>query len=106
MTASPDFVVMAAIGGVCLALAAVLYAVWAVRAGDRRIAAYRVQIDRLQGLADATQASAEAFDSAMITVEGNSARLAWGGDTLGLCASALGVSPSDARAAPGVVIEA
>jgi len=106
LTASPDFVVMAAIGGVCLALAAVLYAVWAVRAGDRRIAAYRVQIDRLQGLADATQASAEAFDSAMITVEGNSARLAWGGDTLGLCASALGVSPSDARAAPGVVIEA
>jgi signal transduction histidine kinase len=106
LTASPDLVLAAAIGGVCLALASVMWALWAVRASDRRIASYQLRIDRLQGLADATQASAEAFDSAMITVEGHTARLAWGGETLGLCASALALSPSDAKAAPGIVIEA
>jgi len=106
VTASPDLVLTAAVGGVCLALAATLWALWVVRAGERRIAAYRTRVDRLEGLADATQASAEAFDSAMVTVEGNSARLAWGGDTLGLCAAALGLNQNDAKVAPGIVIDA
>ena len=107
MNASPDLILAAAIGSVCLALAATLWAYWIVRAGERRLSVYRARLARLEGLADATQASAEAFDSAMITVEGNTASLAWGGDTLNLCASAMGLSaPAGAKIAPGQVIEA
>ena len=74
-------IVLAVGGAVCLALAAVLWAVSVRRHADARIASVRDRLNRLEGLADATlQASAEAFDSAMLTIEDGEARLAWGGD--------------------------
>ena len=82
--------VLAVGGAVCLAFAAALWAVSVRRHADARIAAVRDRLNRLEGLADATQASAEAFDSAMLTIEDGEARLAWGGDSLALCARILG----------------
>ena len=88
MTGQPDLVLAAAIGALCLALAASLWAVSVRRRADQRVAAASDRLARLEGLADATQASAEAFDSAMLTVEDGHAELAWGGDSLALCARA------------------
>jgi signal transduction histidine kinase len=108
LTPGSDFVL--AIGGaVCLALAAALWAVSVRRSADARIAAMRERMNRLEGLADATQASAEAFDSAMLTIEDGEARLAWGGDSLALCAEILGaevpgVTPAD-DPAPNALID-
>jgi signal transduction histidine kinase len=98
-------VVLAVGGAICLALAAALWALSARRQADARIAAMRARLNRLEGLADATQASAEAFDIAMLTIEDGVARLAWGGDSLALCAEILGLAPAD-DPAPGALIEA
>jgi signal transduction histidine kinase len=99
-----DFV-LAVGGAVCLALAAVLWALSVRRGADARIAAVRERLNRLEGLADATQASAEAFDSAMLTIEDGEARLAWGGDALILCAEVLGVARTD-EPSPYALIDA
>lgn len=105
MTA-PDLVFVAAAGGVFLALAAMVWALSVRRSADRRVGALRERIDRLEGLADANRAEAEAFDSAMLTVEEGVAALAWGGDSLGLCASLLGLETSDPAELPRAVVEA
>jgi signal transduction histidine kinase len=96
---------MAVGGAVCLALAAALWAVSVRRQADARIAAVRERLSRLEGLADAAQASAEAFDSAMLTIEDGVARLAWGGDSLALCAEMLALAPAD-DPEPQALIEA
>jgi signal transduction histidine kinase len=101
---APD-VALAVGGAVCLALAAALWAVSVRRQADARIAETRDRMNRLEGLVDATQASAEAFDSAMLTIEGGRARLAWGGDSLALCAEMLGLAPAD-DPEPQALIEA
>ena len=103
LTGQPDLVLAAAVGAVCLALAASLWAVSVRRRAERRVAAASDRLARLEGLADATQASAEAFDSAMLTVEDGRAELAWGGDSLALAAGVLGVAgdPRRRRSAGG-----
>ena len=106
MIAPPDLILVASGGAVCLAVAATLWAVSVRRQADRRVAGVRHRLARLEGLADATQASAEAFDSAMLTVEDGRAQLAWGGDSFGLCASLLGVDEAKAQAQPRLVIDA
>jgi protein-disulfide isomerase len=65
-------------------VAATLWAVSVRRQADRRVAGVRHRLARLEGLADATQASAEAFDSAMLTVEDGRAQLVKLGTQLGL----------------------
>jgi signal transduction histidine kinase len=106
LTGQPDLILAAAIGALCLALAASLWAVSVRRRADRQVAAASDRLARLEGLADATQASAEAFDSAMLTVEDGHAELAWGGDSLALAAGVLGVEETRAGADPQAVIEA
>lgn len=103
---APGLIYPAAIGAVCLALAAVLWALSVRRGADRRVAHFRDRLDRLEGLAEATQASAEAFDSAMLTIEDGLAQLAWGGDSFGLCADLLGLDERQAVAHPDTVVEA
>lgn len=105
MIATTDLVV-AAVGAVCLALAATLGALSVRRQADRRVASVRQRMERLEGLVDATQASAEAFDSAMLTIEDGRAQLAWGGDSFALCAGLLGVAEPRALAQPWLVVEA
>ena len=104
--AAPDLIIAAATGGVCLAMAATLWAVSVRRKADTRIAEFRERIRRLEGMADATQSSAEAFDSAMLTIEDGSVTLAWGGDSLALCAGILGLGETAASAQPSAVIDA
>ncbi|HLK24911.1 MAG TPA: PAS-domain containing protein, partial [Caulobacteraceae bacterium] len=103
MTAAPDLVLAAAGGAVCLALAASLWALSMRRRTEQRLARANDRLARLEGLADATQASAEAFDSAMLTVEDGHAELAWGGDSLNLAATVLGL---DEPASPKAIIDA
>ena len=100
-----DFV-LAVGGAVCLALATALWALSVRRGADARIAAVRERLNRLEGLADATQASAEAFDSAMLTIEDGEARLAWGGDALILCAEVLGLTAVAAEPGPQALVDA
>src|SRR5580658_5494655 len=104
MIAAPDLIVAAA-GAVSVALAATLWAMSVRRQADRRVATVRRRMERLEGLADATQASAEAFDSAMLTVEDGKAQLAWGGDAFGLCASLMGLNEAEALAQPRLVVD-
>ena len=70
---------------------------------EQRLARASDRLARLEGLADATQASAEAFDTAMLTIEDGQAQLAWGGDCLNLVATVLGLD--EAAAAPQAVID-
>jgi signal transduction histidine kinase len=104
--ASPDLVFAAAIGAVCLALAAILWAVSVRRGANEQLAQNCERLIRLEALADAAQASAEAFDSAMLTIEDGRARLAWGVDSFGACAGLLGLDGAQAVAAPDTVIDA
>ncbi len=104
MAGAPDLILAAAGGAVSLALAASLWAVSVRRRAEQRLARASDRLARLEGLADATQASAEAFDSAMLTIEDGRAQLAWGGDSLNLVATVLGLD--EAAAAPQAVIAA
>ncbi|QUD87018.1 PAS domain-containing sensor histidine kinase [Phenylobacterium montanum] len=104
--AATDLIMAALFGSVCLAIGATLWALYVSRRAGGQVAEYRSRLDRLEGLADATQASAEAFDSAMITIEGGVAKLAWGGDTLSLCAEVLGLPEAELMVSPAQVIDA
>jgi signal transduction histidine kinase len=104
LAGAPDLILAAAGGAVSLALAASLWAVSVRRRAEQRLARASDRLARLEGLADATQASAEAFDSAMLTIEDGRAQLAWGGDSLNLVATVLGLD--EAAAAPQAVIAA
>ena len=103
---APDLVLAAAIGAVCLALASTLWALSVRRRADDRISVFKARLDRLEGLADATQASAEAFDAAMLTIENGAARLAWGEDSLIFCAELMGLVDTDGADRPLKMIEA
>ncbi len=105
MIAGPDLIIAAAVV-FCIAAAVMLWALSVRRQAEGRVAAVRQRLERLEGLADATQASAEAFDSAMLTVEDGKAQLAWGGDSFGLCATLLGVKEADALVQPRLVVDA
>ncbi|MEO6339826.1 MAG: ATP-binding protein [Caulobacteraceae bacterium] len=89
-----DAAFAAAGGATCLALAATLWALAQRRRGQARI---RELTENLRGVArraDAAHASAEAFDSAVVVIEGTTARLASGQDSLAACAAALGLDPA------------
>lgn len=93
----------AAAGGISLAIAATLWALAGRRRAAHRIADLTREVHGLQNRADAATASTEAFDSAVVMLEQNGARLASGAESLAVCAAALGL---DARAEAGQVIEA
>ena len=68
---------------------------WALaqrRQAQDRVAADRRPAGRLEARADAAQASAEAFDSALLAVEDGRALLASGEESLAVCAEALGLA--------------
>ena len=103
---APDLLSFAAIGAVCLALASILWALSVKRAADRAALDARARLDRLEGLAEGAQASAEAFDAAMLTIEDGETRLAWGEDSLDLCAELLGLAKPDGAQGPANFVEA
>ncbi len=88
-------------GATSLALAATLWAIAQRRRASARIRTLQGQLIALAHRADSAQASAEAFDTCVVVLEGGGARLASGPDSLAACATALGL-PADADA-PAVV---
>ncbi|HEX8569502.1 MAG TPA: PAS-domain containing protein [Caulobacteraceae bacterium] len=100
--AGSDAAFVAAAGAIFLAVAATLWALMARRRADDRVRALTAQLAVLESRAEAAQAGAEAFDSAVIILEDGDARLASGEDSLQACAEALGLDshdPADAVAA-------
>lgn len=100
-----DAAFAAAGGATSLALAATLWALTQRRRAVSRIRELTGMLDRYEGRIDAAHASAEAFDSAVVAVEGGRYRLASGRDSLIACGVALGLDPERA-ADPAEVVQA
>lgn len=92
-----ELMLAAAAGAVSLALSAVLWAFAQRRAADRRVAELKARIRQLEVGAETAQASAEAFDSALLAVEDGHALLASGEESLAICCQALGLSELDSQ---------
>jgi len=89
---SYDLILAATAGAVCLALCVALWAFGQRRGFEARIAALKARLTLQGGDAEAP-AWVEAFDSAVIAVEGGRASLMAGAEGLEVCAQVLGVSP-------------
>ncbi|PZQ62299.1 MAG: two-component sensor histidine kinase [Phenylobacterium zucineum] len=90
-----ELMLAAAAGSISLALSSVLWAFAQRRAADRRVSDLTTRIRQLETGAETAQASAEAFDSALLAVEEGHALLASGEESLGVCCQALGLSETD-----------
>lgn len=90
-----ELILAAAAGAVSLAICAVLWALAQRRQAALQIQALKLQLKGLEGRADAAQASAEAFDSALLAVEDGHAMLASGEESLSVCARVLGVDTGE-----------
>ncbi len=102
---SYELILSAAAGAVCLAICATLWALAQRRAFEARLAALQSRLSGVGAGVLAAQASAEAFDNALISVEDGRAALVSGDDSLGACAAALGVE-SEAQAVVGALMRA
>lgn len=88
---SHELILAAAAGAVCLAICATLWALAQRRRFEARLALLQTRLQGLESGALAAQASAEAFDSALISVEDGKAALVSGAESLSGCAQVLGV---------------
>lgn len=86
---SYDLILAAAAGAVCLAISVALWSHGQRRNLEARIAALKTRLIQ-QGGADDAPAWLDAFDTAVIAVEGGRASLVAGGEGLAACAKALG----------------
>ncbi|MBQ1563211.1 ATP-binding protein [Caulobacter sp.] len=93
---SYDLILAAAAGAVCLAICVMLLSLGQRRRYEARIAALKARLSR-EGAGQDAPAWVEAFDTAVVAVEGGRASLAAGGEGLAACAKALGVA-SDVQA--------
>lgn len=93
-----DLNLAATLGSACLAICATLWAV----ASRRAFAARQAELVALAQASDrrtaATQASAEAFDTALVAIENGVASLIAGEDSLAACAAVLGLADADSQA--------
>jgi signal transduction histidine kinase len=81
-----DLILAAGAGAVCLAMAAILWAIAQGRRAGARIAALHVRIKALQREAEAARGAAEAFDGAVLVIEGDDVQLVSGQETATACA--------------------
>ena len=100
---SYDAAFAAAGGAICLALAAILWALSQRRQAAARVGELTEALRVFEHRAEAATASTEAFDRAVVVLESGGARLASGRDSLAACATALGL-PHDAE--PAIVVDA
>jgi signal transduction histidine kinase len=96
--AGSDAAFVATAGAVFLALAVTVWALMVRRREDVRVRRLQRRLAALELSAEAAQAGAEAFDSAVVILEDGAARLASGEDSLQLCAEALGAAADPAAA--------
>ena len=94
---APDPALIASAGAVSLALAAALLALGQKRTADARVKVHAEAAKDATRQAAVAQSAAEAFDSALIRLDGGAAQLISGADALRHCAPRLGL-PSDASA--------
>jgi len=97
-----DLMLAAAAGAVCLAICATLWALVGRRAGEARLAVMNERLAAAHRAAAAMHASAEAFDTALVSIEDHAVNLVAGEDSLAACAGVLGIPD----ATPGAVVEA
>jgi signal transduction histidine kinase len=97
-----ELILAAAAGAVSLAICAVLWALAQRGRAQARVDELARILARLEQQAEAAQASAEAFDSALLAVEEGRASLASGEESLGACAAALGLDDAE----PQVLVNA
>jgi signal transduction histidine kinase len=90
-----QLILAAAAGAVSLAICAVLWALAQRRSAQDRVDDLAHRLHQVELRAEAAQASAEAFDSALLAVEDGQAMLASGEESLGTCAEALGLGETD-----------
>lgn len=86
---SYDLILAAAAGAVCLAISVALWSHGQRRNLEARIVALKTRLIQ-QGGSDDAPAWLDAFDTAVIAVEGGRANLVAGGEGLIACAKALG----------------
>ena len=101
-----DLILAAAAGAVSLAICAVLWARAQRRAAQARVAEISGRLSRALAQADAAQASAEAFDSALLAVEDGKALLASSEESLALCAGALRLAEPDPQGVVNALMRA
>src|SRR4051812_44013831 len=89
---SYDLILAAAAGAVCLALCVTLWSLGQRRGFETRIAALKTRLNQQEGVALDAPAWVDAFDTAVVAVEGGRISLVAGGDSLTACAKALGVA--------------
>ena len=105
MTA-PQLILAAAAGAVSLALCVMLWALARSRQNREALVELQSRIANLNVRAEAAQASAEAFDSALLAVEDGHALLASGEESLAACATALGQTEAGAQALVNALMRA
>ncbi len=88
---SYDLILAAAAGAVCLAICVALWSLGQRRSYEARIAALKARLIQ-QGGADDAPAWIEAFDTAVLAVEGGRPHLVAGAEGLAACARVLGVA--------------
>lgn len=101
-----DLILGAAAGAVLLALCAMFWLVDQRRRNDARLRVLQGRIAELEAGAEAAQASVDAFDSALLSVEDGHARLTSGEESLAVCAEALGVQNSDPQSVVAALMRA
>ena len=90
-----DLILAAAAGAVCLAIGATLWALANRRTAEARLTEQAARLGWAEQRAAAAQASAEAFDTALVAIEGGQARLIAGEDSLIACALVLGLTSAE-----------
>jgi signal transduction histidine kinase len=101
-----QLILAAAAGAVSLAICAVLWALAQRRQAQDRVDAIAARLHAIQSRAETAQASAEAFDSALLAVEDSRALLASGEESLAVCAEALGLAEPDPQAVVNALMRA
>ncbi|WP_369057910.1 ATP-binding protein [Caulobacter sp. 73W] len=101
-----DLILAATAGAVSLAVCATLWSVAQRRRHEEQMAGLKRQLRDAQTLTSAAQASAEAFDSALIAIDDGEAMLASGIDSLIACAAVFGIDRPEAQAVVNAVMRA
>ncbi|WP_269715001.1 cell cycle protein kinase DivL [Caulobacter sp. NIBR2454] len=101
-----DLILAATAGAVSLAVCSTLWSVAQRRRHADQMAALKRQLRDAQTLTSAAQASAEAFDSALIAIDDGDAMLASGIDSLIACAAVFGIDRPEAQAVVNAVMRA
>ncbi|HEY3695245.1 sensor histidine kinase [Phenylobacterium sp.] len=99
-------ILLATAGAVSLAICATVWALAQGRQSQARIEALAAKLAVVEGRAEAAQASAEAFDSALLAVEEGRAMLASGEESFATCAAVLGLASPEAQAVVNALMRA